>query len=75
MLYLQHATDPLVWWSPDLVLRHPDWLAEPQERDGLGPVRWFPVVTLAQLTVDLLHSYSIDVESRGHRYDDLMVAA
>ena len=30
VLYLQHATDPVVWWSPGLLLSPPDWLKEPR---------------------------------------------
>ena len=26
VLFLQHASDPVVWWSPDLLFRKPDWL-------------------------------------------------
>src|SRR5262249_27503646 len=26
--YLQHASDPIVWWSPDLIFSQPDWLSE-----------------------------------------------
>lgn len=29
VLFMQHASDPVVWWSPDLLVRRPDWLAEP----------------------------------------------
>ncbi|WP_406082941.1 alpha/beta-hydrolase family protein [Streptomyces zaomyceticus] len=29
---MQNASDPVVWWSPDLLLSRPSWLDEP-----LGP--------------------------------------
>ena len=32
--YLQNASDPIVWWSPQLILSHPDWL-----RGERGPRR------------------------------------
>ena len=43
VLYLQHASDPIVWLSPDLILHRPDWLAEPpgprcDRRDDLDTV-------------------------------------
>ena len=31
--YLQHASDPIVWWSPDLLFSKPDWLSEPPGRE------------------------------------------
>ena len=33
MLFLQHASDPIVWWSEDLLFNRPDWLREPPGRD------------------------------------------
>ena len=24
VMFLQHASDPVVWWSPDLLFRKPD---------------------------------------------------
>ena len=29
ILYLQHASDPIAWWNPDLLFSQPDWLKEP----------------------------------------------
>src|SRR6185312_4191215 len=26
VVYLQHASDPIAWWTPDLVFSKPDWL-------------------------------------------------
>ena len=28
VLYMQHASDPITWWSPDLIFSEPDWLEE-----------------------------------------------
>lgn len=53
VLYLQHASDPITWWSPDLILQRPDWLEEPRGRDVLGATRWIPFVTFWQLTADM----------------------
>ena len=44
VLYLQHASDPVVWLSPDLILHRPDWLAEPpgtrcDQRNDVDTVR------------------------------------
>ena len=44
VLYMQHPSDPVVWWNTDLILARPDWLEEPRGRDvvergALDPVR------------------------------------
>ena len=46
VLYLQHASDPVVWWSPHLFLRKPDWLKEPPGFDRTRAMRWYPIVVL-----------------------------
>lgn len=40
--YLQHANDPITWWSPSLALERPDWLEEERGRDVSPNVRWIP---------------------------------
>jgi uncharacterized membrane protein len=31
--FLQHPSDPIVWWSPKLLFERPGWLAEPRGAD------------------------------------------
>jgi uncharacterized membrane protein len=50
-------------------------LAEPRGHDVLDSVRWFPLVTFTQLTIDLLAGYSIEEEDYGHRYVRRVVEA
>lgn len=70
VLYLQNASDPVVWWSPRLILRRPDWLVESPGDDVLPVMRWFPLVTFLQITADLANS--IDVPpGHGHNYASL----
>jgi uncharacterized membrane protein len=67
VLYLQHASDPIVWWGTDLLLRRPDWTREPPGRDVLPQVRWWPLLTFWQITLDL--PFALDVpDGHGHRY-------
>ena len=47
VVYLQHASDPIAWWNPDLLFTKPDWLREPRgydvsPRDGVDPRRDVP---------------------------------
>lgn len=67
ILYLQHPSDPISWWSPNLLLGRPDWLEEPRGRDVLDSMRWIPVVTFWQLTVDLLEPVDLP-PGHGHQY-------
>lgn len=53
VLYLQHASDPVTWWSPDLLLQRPDWLEEPRGPDVDDAMTWIPFVTFGQVTADL----------------------
>jgi uncharacterized membrane protein len=74
VLYLQHASDPVVWWSPRLILNRPDWLREERGGDVLPTMRWYPFVTFWQLTADLV--YSIEVPAgHGHDYGNEQVDA
>ncbi|MBO0898682.1 alpha/beta hydrolase [Cellulomonas sp. zg-ZUI222] len=71
-LYLQHADDPVVWWSPDVVLSAPDRLRERPVGTDRPTMRWFPVVTFWQLTFDLLNAKSVP-DGYGHNYDGLVL--
>lgn len=53
VLYLQHPSDPITWWSPDLILNRPDWLTEQRGRDVPAATRWIPFVTFWQVSVDM----------------------
>lgn len=70
VLYLQHASDPIVWWGPDLLLTRPDWLATPQQGEGGLTMTWYPLVTFWQLTFDLVNSKAVP-DGHGHNYDAL----
>ncbi|MFG3252634.1 alpha/beta hydrolase [Streptomyces sp. NPDC048172] len=67
VVYLQNASDAIVWWSPDLALNRPEWLRDPVGPDVTGAVDWFPFVTFWQTTVDMAVSYGVDAP-HGHRY-------
>jgi uncharacterized membrane protein len=67
VLYLQHPSDPIVWWSPRLLWDRPDWLGEPHGRDVLDAMVWLPVVTFWQVTADLPLSTGVP-DGHGHTY-------
>ncbi len=72
VLYLQHPSDPIVWWSPGLLLRRPDWLIEPRGEDVLPAMSWYPIVTFWQVSADLLHAKEVP-DGHGHNYGDLIL--
>lgn len=68
VVYLQHDTDPVVWWSTDLVLTAPQWLNEPgPPGTPMSVMSFLPVVTFWQLTADMAMSNSVP-GGYGHRY-------
>ncbi|MFM8598084.1 MAG: alpha/beta hydrolase [Mycobacterium sp.] len=73
VLYLQHASDPVVWWSPNLLLRRPDWLTEPPGFDRSPSMRWSPIVTFFQVTADMAANVTESAGTpagHGHNYGD-----
>ncbi len=67
VLYMQHASDPVVWLSPDLILHRPDWLAEPPGPDVTNEMFWIPFVTFWQVAADLLEPVDTP-PGHGHTY-------
>ncbi|HEX6871426.1 MAG TPA: alpha/beta-hydrolase family protein [Micromonosporaceae bacterium] len=74
VVYLQNPSDPVTWWSPELVLTRPGWLEEPRGYDVLPAMRWYPFVTFFQVTADLALAERAPVE-HGHRFHRAAVAA
>ena len=74
VVYLQHATDPVVWWSGRLLFERPDWLAEPARPSVTSGMTWYPVVTFWQVTMDMVFSSDMP-DGRGHHYGVELVDA
>jgi uncharacterized membrane protein len=70
ILFLQHSSDPIVWWSQDLLFNRPDWLRESPGRDRTALMRWYPIVTFWQVAADLTNAGSVP-GGHGHNYGDL----
>jgi len=68
VVYLQHASDPVVFFSQDLAFNPPDWL-EPGQRgpDVSKEMLWTPIVTMFQVAMDLPAAGSVP-EGFGHLY-------
>ncbi|WP_374222857.1 alpha/beta hydrolase [Williamsia sp. CHRR-6] len=67
VVYLQHASDPIAWWNPKLILSEPDWLKESRGRDVVKSTRWIPFVTFLQVSADLARAVSVP-DGHGHNY-------
>jgi uncharacterized membrane protein len=69
VVYLQYASDPITWWSPDLLFSRPDWLREKRGYDVLPSTRWVPIVTFLQVTADLVVGHSPPA-GHGHQFGE-----
>ena len=67
ILFLQHASDPVVWWDPGTILRKPDWLREKRGADVHPKMQWFPLVTFLQISADMVSSDKVP-DGHGHNY-------
>ena len=67
VLYVQHPSDPVVWWSPNLLFREPDWLKEAPGFDRSPTMRWMPIITFWQVTLDLPRAGNVP-DGHGHNY-------
>ena len=73
VLFMQHASDPVVWWSTDLLFRRPDWLSEPPGFDRSPSMRWYPIVTFWQVSADMAGNITNSTTTptgHGHNYGD-----
>lgn len=67
IVYLQHASDPMSFFSADLAYVRPDWLGPNRGRDLSPYFRWFPVVTFFQLAFDIPMATSVPL-GYGHNF-------
>jgi uncharacterized membrane protein len=72
VLYLQNASDPIVWWNWDLLFDRPDWLVENPGADVHPAMSWYPIVTFWQVSADLMHAKEVP-DGHGHNYGDLIL--
>ncbi|MFG6666599.1 alpha/beta hydrolase [Halomonas sp. HNIBRBA4712] len=53
IVFLQYASDPIVFFDPAAFWREPAWMRSPRGPDVSPALRWYPVVTMLQLLADL----------------------
>lgn len=66
LLYLQHASDPMSFFAPDLLLTSPRWLID-RGPDVSPDMRWFPFVLFFQVGFDILLATSVPI-GYGHNF-------
>ena len=67
VVYLQNASDPIVWWSPRLILHKPDWLRGQRGPDVSQSMVWIPFVSFWQVTADMAFAVNVP-DGHGHSY-------
>jgi uncharacterized membrane protein len=66
-VYIQHASDPMVFFAPELLYRKPEWLVGQRGPDVSPYLRWYPIVTFLQTSFDLPMATSVP-DGYGHNY-------
>jgi uncharacterized membrane protein len=68
VVYLQHASDPVVFFSWSLAFEEPDWLKPGQRGPDISPdFVWIPIVTMWQVALDLPAAGTVP-QGFGHLY-------
>lgn len=68
LVYVQHASDPVVFFSADLAFTEPDWLLAGQRGVEISDdFVWTPIVTMWQVLIDLAGAGGVP-EGFGHLY-------
>ena len=66
-VYIQHASDPMTFFAPELLLQKPDWLIGERGPDVSPYLTWYPIVTFLQIAFDLPMATSVPT-GYGHNY-------
>ena len=54
VVYLQYASDAITFFDYQTAYRRPAWMLEPRGPDVSESLRWFPIVTMLQLAIDMI---------------------
>lgn len=59
IVYMQHASDPITWFSGDLFYKNPEWLNDDQRGPDISDnFIWIPIVTAYQIGLDMILSFN-----------------
>lgn len=64
-VYIQHASDPMTFFAPELLYQRPEWLIGQRGPDVSPYMTWYPAITFLQVGFDLPLATSVP-EGYGH---------
>jgi uncharacterized membrane protein len=67
IVYLQYASDAITFFAFRDLYRQPDWMVSPRGPDVVDELRWYPVVTMLQLALDMAVATTTPI-GYGHVY-------
>ncbi|MGV1759845.1 alpha/beta hydrolase [Rhizobium sp. A22-96] len=67
VVYLQYASDPVVFFNAASAFREPEWMKAPRGPDVSPELTWIPVVTMLQLLFDMMIATTSPI-GYGHIY-------
>lgn len=67
VVYLQYASDPVVFFEATSAFREPEWMKTPRGPDVSPEFTWIPVVTMLQLLFDMMIATTSPI-GYGHLY-------
>jgi len=67
IVYLQHASDPMSFFSPGVAFVKPNWLGKNRGPDVSPYFRWFPIVTFCQTAFDIPMATAVPL-GYGHNF-------
>jgi uncharacterized membrane protein len=66
-VYIQHASDPMSFFAPELLYRKPAWLAGERGPDVSPYLSWYPIITFLQVGFDLPMATTVPA-GYGHNF-------
>lgn len=67
IVYLQYASDPIVFFQANSAFRQPDWMDSPRGPDVSPSLRWYPIVSFLQQGFDMAIALAVPM-GHGHLY-------
>ncbi|UCI05664.1 alpha/beta hydrolase [Mesorhizobium sp. B1-1-8] len=67
VVYLQYASDPIVFFDYRDAYRQPSWMNSPRGPDVSAQLSWYPIVTMLQLGLDMAVATTAPI-GHGHVY-------
>lgn len=74
VLYMQHGSDPIVWFNFDLPFHKPDWYSEKRAPDVMNNTVWVPMLSFFQLAADQVVGMGVPKDF-GHNYETTVARA